>query len=42
MAKELGMTMTELTARVTIEELELWAAYFELEADRQKQAQRKR
>lgn len=36
------MTMTQLTAQVTLEELQLWAAYFEIEHERQKKAARQR
>jgi hypothetical protein len=41
-AKELGMTLAELTDKVTLEELSLWAAFFEIEAEEQKKAAKRR
>jgi hypothetical protein len=45
-AKELGYTLTRLNAEVTLEELFLWSAYFELQNDEQeeeiKKAKRRR
>jgi hypothetical protein len=32
-ARELGMMLSELTERMTPEELELWLAFFQLEQD---------
>ena len=36
------MTMTQLTAQITLEELQLWAAYFEIKDDQSKKEQRHR
>ncbi len=34
-AKELGYTLTRLSAEVTMEELVLWSAYFEVTSEEQ-------
>ncbi len=38
LAKELGMTVTQLTKHLTNEELVGWAAYFELHNEQQEKA----
>lgn len=36
------MSLTQLTDQMTLEELQLWAAYFEIENDQAKKEQRRR
>jgi Na+/melibiose symporter-like transporter len=42
LAEKLGYTLSDLASRITEEELELWLAYFELQADKDRQNARKR
>jgi hypothetical protein len=41
LARELGYTLGELSQRITIEELRLWAALYEVEGKEQEEAMRK-
>jgi len=41
LARELGYTLSELTNRLTREELQLWVLLFEVEAKEQEEAMRK-
>jgi hypothetical protein len=41
LAKELGYTLSELTERLTPDELQLWVAFYEIEAEQQAEAARK-
>jgi hypothetical protein len=41
-AKELGYTLAKLNAELTMEELLLWSAYFDLQNDEQEAAMRRR
>jgi hypothetical protein len=41
-AKELGYTLTELMERMTLAELLLWSAYFDLQNDEQESAMKRR
>ena len=41
LARELGYTLSELSQRITIEELRLWAALYEVEGKEQEEAMRK-
>lgn len=40
-AKELGHTLSELTQRVTLEELIIWSVYFDLYNEEQEAAMKK-
>jgi hypothetical protein len=40
LAKELGMTLAEITDKVTFEELMIWNTFFELEHEQAKQKRR--
>jgi hypothetical protein len=41
-AKELSYTLTELMQRMTLDELLLWSAYFDLQNDEQELAMKRR
>jgi len=41
LARELGYTLTELSERVTLEELRLWATLYQVEAEEEEAAVRK-
>jgi hypothetical protein len=41
LARDLGYTLTELGQRITMEELRLWAALYEVEGKEQEEAMRK-
>ena len=41
LARELGYTLSELSQRITLEELQIWAALFEIETQEQDEASRK-
>lgn len=41
LARDLGYTLAELSQRVTLEELRLWAAMYEIESKEQEEAMRK-
>jgi hypothetical protein len=41
-AKELGLPLCDLNRKVTLEELQLWAAFFEIESDKIKKAEKRR
>jgi hypothetical protein len=41
LARELGYTLSELSQRITKEELQIWAALFEIETQEQEEAARK-
>jgi hypothetical protein len=41
LARDLGYTLTELSQRITIEELRLWATLYEVEGKEQEEAMRK-
>lgn len=41
-ARELKLTLSELAKRITVEELQLWAAFFEIERDELEKARRNR
>ncbi len=41
LAKELGYTLGELVERITPEEIYLWVAYYEIEAEEQQEAMNK-
>lgn len=41
LAKELGYTLGELTMRITPAEYSMWLAFYQLEAERQQEAERK-
>lgn len=41
LARELGYTLSELSTRLTREELQLWTVLFEVEAREREEAQRK-
>ena len=41
LARELGYTLSELSQRITLEELQIWAALFQIEAQEQEDASRK-
>lgn len=41
-ARELGLTLAEITSRMSVEELQLWAVFFEIEQDEFEKAKRKR
>jgi hypothetical protein len=40
-ARDLGYTLSELTAKMTFEEMQLWAIIYEVEAQEQEDAMRK-
>lgn len=43
LAKDLGMTLSELETKMTIEEVCLWSAFYELDTEEaEKEAKRKR
>lgn len=42
LARELGYTLSELTARMSFDELLLWGAYLVLEAEETEKQQRRR
>jgi hypothetical protein len=43
LAKDLGLTLTELRSKMTIEEVCLWSVFYELDIEEsEKQAKRKR
>jgi hypothetical protein len=42
LARELGYTLSEITAKMSYEELLLWNAYFEVEAEKAEKKQGKR
>jgi len=41
LAQKLGYTLGELTIRITPAEYSMWAAYYQLEAERQEVSERK-
>jgi len=41
LARDLGYTVMELSQRITIEELRLWAMLYEIEGQEQEEAMRK-
>ena len=41
-AKELGCTLAELRQKMTLEELYLWSAWFEVQHDQMQEQQRRR
>jgi hypothetical protein len=41
LARDLGYTLSELSHRITLEELRLWAALYEVEGKEQEEAMRK-
>jgi hypothetical protein len=41
LARDLGYTLAELGQRITLEELRLWAALYEVEGKEQEEAMRK-
>lgn len=40
-ARDLGYTLTELFHRITLEEIQLWSALYQVEAQEQEEALRK-
>jgi hypothetical protein len=41
LAQDLGYTLSELTERLTPEELQLWVAFYEIEAELKEEAARR-
>lgn len=40
-ARELGYTLSELTQKITLEEIDLWAALFQVEFEEQEDSMKK-
>lgn len=41
-ARELKLTLADLSGRMSLEELQLWAAYFEIEQEELEKARKRR